>query len=264
MDNVRMPAIFVGHGSPMLALEHSGVTRRLRALGEEVTAIFGLPKAILMLSAHWYKNRSLVQLTLHPKQIYDMYGFPPELYEVKYQPVGCEELSRSVMSLMGSDVAVDNTWGIDHGAWTPLVHMFPDASVPVVQISVNAAAGALGCYEIGRRLARLRDEGYMIMGSGNVVHNLRMVNWDSAGGSWEALAFDRYVVEAIEKRSDRKIIDYTDNANAHYAVPTADHFLPLLYVLGASDGERPMVFNNLCTLDSMSMTGFAFGLTSSE
>lgn len=264
MENKRMPAIFIGHGSPMLALESSKITHTLHKLGERIFKEFGKPKAILVVSAHWYKSHNLVQRVARPEQIFDMYGFPEALYEVKYHPSGCQELSDEVLKIPGLDVVEDNSWGIDHGTWTPLVHMIPDASVPVVQLSVNGAIGTRGCYEIGRQLAFLRDKGYLVMGSGNIVHNLRMVNWASKGGSVQAEAFKNFIVEAVENRNDEKIIGYTANENAHYAVPTADHFLPLLYVLGSSEDEQPFVYNNVCELDSMAMTGFAFGLTSSE
>ncbi len=260
MAEKRMPAIFVGHGSPMLALDNDCVTEGLKSIGEKVIAEFGRPKAILMISAHWYKGRNLVQKTEQPEQIFDMYGFPKALYEVDYRPHGCAELSSAVLAIKEIGATVDNSWGIDHGTWTPLVHMFPHATIPVVQLSVNGVIGPRGCYEMGRLLAQLRNQGFMIMGSGNVVHNLRRVNWDSDHGSKETIEFNDYITAAIESRDDRAVIDYQTNKWANYAVPTPDHFLPLLYVLGAAEGEKPLVFNNVCNLDAIAMTGYAFGL----
>lgn len=257
---MRMPAIFVGHGSPMLALESDGVTEALKEVGEKVLSEFGRPKAILMVSAHWYKGRNLVQRTPHPQQIFDMYGFPKALYEVEYKPSGCEELSDAVLAINDLGAVVDNSWGIDHGTWTPLVHMFPGAQIPIVQLSVNGIAGPQGCYDIGRLLAPLRSQGYMIMASGNVVHNLRRVDWDSNRGSVEAVAFNDFITNAVAQRDDRQVVGCETNPNAHYAAPTPDHFLPLLYILGATEGERPYVFNNVCTLDSIAMTSYAFGM----
>ncbi len=260
MEQKRMPAIFVGHGSPMLALDNDKVTDGLKAIGKEVIGKFGQPKAILMLSAHWFKGRNLIQKTSHPEQVFDMYGFPKALYEVEYKPKGCAELSDAVLAIKEIGAVVDNTWGIDHGTWTPLVHVFPGATIPIVQMSVNGVIGSKNCYEIGRLLAPLRAQGYLIMGSGNVVHNLRRVDWDSDHGSPETLAFNEFITSAVERRDDQTVIDYGQNQYARYAAPTPDHFLPLLYVLGASVGEKPNVFNNVCNLDAIAMTGFAFGL----
>lgn len=255
-----MPAIFVGHGSPMLALDNDNVTDGLKAIGKRVIEKFGKPKAILMVSAHWYKSHNLIQKTGHPQQVFDMYGFPKALYEVEYKPKGCAELSDAVLSIKGLDVEVDNSWGIDHGTWTPLVHLFPGATIPIVQLSVNGVAGPQGCYDIGKQLAPLREQGYLIMGSGNVVHNLRRVNWNSNHGSPETISFNDFIVKAVEDRDDETVIDYQQDKNARYAAPTPDHFLPLLYILGASEGEKPLVFNNVCNLGSIAMTGFAFGM----
>ena len=251
-----MPSIFLGHGSPMLALDDNNITHTLSSLGQRIIRDYGRPKAILMISAHWYKNRNLIQRTGHPTQIYDMYGFPKALYAVKYPVSGCAELSDAVLAIKELGAVVDNTWGIDHGTWTPLVHMFPDADIPVVQLSVNGILTPQQCYEIGHLLAPLRSEGYLIMGSGNVVHNLRRVNWESRQGSPEAVAFNRYITDAVERRDDEAVIGYASHPNARYAVPTPDHFLPLLYILGSSDGRRITTFNNHLELDSMAMTGY--------
>lgn len=254
----RMPAIFIGHGSPMLALEDSKVTHELARIGQKVLTEHGLPRAILMISAHWYKSTNLVQRTAHPEQIFDMYGFPRALYEVKYQPEGYAALSDAVLGIKELGAKVDNNWGIDHGAWTPLVHMFPEADIPVVQLTVNGVVGPRQNYEIGQLLAGLRDQGYLIIGSGNVVHNLRQVDWENAHGTREAEAFNDFIVRSVEQRNDDAAINFSSHTNARYAVPTPDHYLPLLYVLGASQGEKPLVFNNMCTLGAMAMTGFYF------
>lgn len=251
-----MPSIFLGHGSPMLALDDNKLTQTLSRLGQQILNNYGRPKAILMISAHWYTNCTLIQRTDSPQQIYDMYGFPKALYEVKYPVSGCVMLSDAVLAIKGLGVEVDNTWGIDHGTWTPLVHVFPDADIPVVQLSVNDALTPRQCYEIGQRLAPLRSQGYLIMGSGNVVHNLRRVNWGSRQGSPEAVAFNRYITEAVERRDDAAVIGYSNHPDARYAVPTADHFLPLLYVLGSNDGRHVTIFNNQLELDAMAMTGY--------
>ena len=255
-----MPAVFVGHGSPMLALEDDEVTRGLAALGQKIISDFGKPRAILMVSAHWYTRGNLVQKTEAPKQVFDMYGFPQRLYEVKYSPAGCAALSDALLGIDGLDAAIDNSWGIDHGAWTPLVHVFPKADVPVVQLSVNASLSPQACFQIGTLLEPLRHAGFLVMGSGNIVHNLRRVNWESQHGSPEALAFEQFVTDAVQAADYPSLFAYQNHPHARYAVPTNDHFLPLFYVWGAAEGEHVTVFNRICNLDSMSMTGFAFGM----
>ena len=256
----KMPAIFVGHGSPMIALDHNELTDTYHRLGKRILEEFGKPRAILMVSAHWYTHGTLVQSAAKPRQVYDMYGFPPELYALKYEPTGFAALTREVTDLLGNGVEVDDNWGIDHGTWSILVHIFPEADIPVVQLSVNGDIAACQSYELGQKLASLREKGYLIMGSGNVVHNLRRVEWENEHGNPAADRFDAAIKAAIEARDDEAVIDFHRYPDADYAVPTPDHFLPLLYVLGASQGESPYIFNNIRTLGSMALTGYAFGL----
>ncbi len=257
--NSRMPVIFSGHGSPMIALENNGITQGMRAAGDAVLETYGRPKAILSISGHWYTRGSFVQSAEHPKQIYDMYGFPKELYEVRYPVTGSAPLTKEVLQLTGSDVTVNDEWGIDHGTWTVLVHMFPKADIPVVQLSVNGLLSAQESYHLGQKLTALREEGYLIFGSGNVVHNLGRVEWNNKGGSEQTVAFNDYIVDAVRRGDDQKVIHYEEGPSSSYAVPTPDHFLPLLYVLGAADGDHAEIFNNVCNLGSMAMTGFVFG-----
>lgn len=261
MEEKRMPVLFTGHGSPMLALEDSAVTRELHALGERIVAEFGNPKAILAISAHWYWEGTFVQTAPEPTQIYDMYGFPPELYEVKYPVKGCAGLSARVRELLGSSVEPDNRWGIDHGSWTVLVHLFPKADVPVVQLSVDMMKNPRQVYEIGRALAPLRDEGYLILGSGNVVHNLSRVDWEHPdSASDETRAFNADVIAKVRAHDDESLLNWEKLPHARYAVPTPDHYMPLLYTLGAAGGDDALVFNDVCNLGAIAMTGFAFGM----
>lgn len=255
----RMPVVFSGHGDPMIALRDDDVTRGMAAVGKNVIENVGRPKAILSVSAHWAGQETFVQKTETPKQIYDMYGFPKELYEVKYPVKGAAALSDRVLALLGDGVSVDNTWGIDHGTWTVLVHMFPDADIPVVQLSVDTAQPAEKLFEIGKKLAALRDEGYLIFGSGNVVHNLWRVEWDNPDGTDMTKAFNAYIIDAVKNGDDNRVIHYENAPDAAYAVPTTEHYLPLVYCLGAADGDKAKVFNNVCNLGSMAMTGFVFG-----
>ena len=256
MGQKRQMAIFVGHGDPMMALRDDEVAHGLRAMGERVLA--DEPRAILAVSAHWHTRGTLVQGDPTPRQVNDMYGFPPELYAIEYRPSGCAELTARVQELLGDDVEVDDTWGIDHGVWTPLHHMLPEANVPVVELSVNGLEGARYAYDLGRRLAPLRDEGFVVLGSGNVVHNLREVEWDNPVGTPACDEFDAAVRAAVEARDDERVIRYQELPHASYAVPTPEHYLPLLTVLGAAQGERPEALNDVRNLGAISMTSYAF------
>ena len=256
----KMPAVFVGHGDPMIALKINEMTETLKKVGRDIIEKYGEPKAILCISAHWYTKDTFIQSTEIPNQVYDMFGFPNELYEVKYPVKGSKELTKDVEKILGNEVKINDDWGIDHGTWTVLVHMFPEAKIPVVQLSVNANLSANKAYKLGEKLAKLREKGYLIVGSGNIVHNLRKIEWDNPKGSQEADKFDRYILDNIIKREDEKVIKYEEHEYSNYAVPTPDHFTPILYILGASQGEKPYIFNEMRELGSLSMTSYIFGL----
>ena len=230
----------------------------MAAVGRSITEEYDRPKAILALSGHWYTRGTYVQKTDEPRQVYDMYGFPQELYEVEYPVKGDGELSDRVLSILGDDVSIDNSWGIDHGTWTVLVHMFPDADIPVVQLSVDGTLSTDKMYEIGHKLSALRDEGYLIFASGNVVHNLRLVQWDNPDGTEMAHRFNDYIVDAVLAGEHEKVINYQDGPDSRYAVPTPDHYIPLIYAIGAAGNDKAEVFNKVCNLGSMAMTGFVF------
>ena len=251
-----LPVVFSGHGSPMIALEHNAITEGMDRIGRAVESQFGRPKAILMVSAHWYTHGTFVQSAPEPRQVYDMYGFPKELYEVKYPAKGDGELTQKVQALLGSAVAVNDDWGIDHGAWTVLV---PMADIPVVQLSVDGDISHAEEFALGQKLAALRKEGYLILGSGNVVHNLRKVEWENAGGSAATLRFNDYITEAVLQGDTAKVIGFESHPDAGYAVPTPD-YLPLLVCLGAAGTDRAQVFNKICNLGYMAMTGYAWGM----
>ena len=256
----KMPVIFVGHGDPMIALKINEMTETLKKIGKDIIEKHGEPKAILCISAHWYTKDTFIQSTEIPNQVYDMFGFPNELYEVKYSVKGSKELTKDVEKILGNEVKINDDWGIDHGTWTVFVHMFPEAKIPVVQLSVDANLSANKAYKLGEKLAKLREKGYLIVGSGNIVHNLRKIEWDNPKGTQEADKFDRYILENISKREDEKVIKYEEHEYSNYAVPTPDHFMPILYILGASQGEKPYIFNEMRELGSLSMTSYAFGL----
>lgn len=258
MNENRMPVVFSGHGSPMLALEHNEITEGIAAVGKKVLDTCGKPKAILAVSAHWYTDTPLIQSAANPEQIYDMYGFPEELYQVKYPVSGDAALTGQVQSILGNQVTIDDSWGIDHGTWTVLVHMFPDADIPVVQLSVSRGLSAGEIYEMGKKLSVLRSQGYLIFGSGNIVHNLMHVEWDNEGGTEMTRRFNQQITEAIQAGRIETVLSYPALPDASYAVPTPEHFLPLIYCLGAADGDHAEAFNTICNLGSMAMTGFYF------
>ena len=256
---MKMPVVFSGHGSPMIAVEHNEITAGMSAVGEKILKEYGKPKAILSISAHWYTRGTFTQSAEEPKQIYDMYGFPQKLYDVKYPVKGYHDLTDRATEILGSSVSVDDSWGIDHGTWTVLVHMFPRADIPVVQLSVDGTLSAEECFELGKKLSVLRQEGYLIFGSGNVVHNLRRVEWDNPDGTRMTHAFNDYIINAVKNGENDKVIHYTSGPDAAYAVPTPEHYLPIVYCLGAANGDTAAVFNNVCNLGSMAMTGFIWG-----
>ena len=250
-----MPVIFVGHGSPMNAIEDNEYTKTWRSLGERLPR----PEAIVSISAHWYTKGTKIMNEESPKTIYDMYGFPKELYEIIYDSPGSPKLAGATKELISKETEYDNSWGIDHGTWSVLVHMYPDRDIPVFQISIDAYAPPEVHYNIGRELRELRKEGVLILGSGNIVHNLRLVDWHqkNKGFDW-AYEFDDYIYESILNNNHEAIIRYKEKGDiARLAVPTPDHFYPLLYVLGASDEkDKISAFNKSCELGSLTMTGY--------
>jgi len=252
----RMPVVFVGHGSPMNAVEDSAFSEGWKKIAADIP----VPKAILMVSAHWMTEGSFVNDSASPKMVYDMYGFPEELYAVKYNASGSAELAHRVQSLLNG-TSVDNTWGIDHGAWSVLRRMYPKADIPVVQLSVDMTKDAAYHFNLGKALAPLRDEGVLVIASGNVVHNLSRVDWNMDGGYDWASQFDSYITSAVKEHRFSDVIHYEKAGScAQKSFTTPDHFFPLLYVLGASGGEDEVrVYNNECALGAISMTCFVIG-----
>lgn len=251
----KMPVVFVGHGSPENALGNNDFARGW----EKAAAVLTRPKAILCISGHWYTDGMRVCSSRHPKQIFDMYGFSPELSNIDYKPEGSPELAARVKELLPG-VRDDEKWGIDHGAWSVLCRMFPKADIPVVQLSVDRRQGAAEHFEVGRRLAPLRGEGVLILCSGDVVHDIGKVDWEMDGGFPWAIEFDAWVKERIlSGRFDEVVRSYKEAPHAKRAVPTKDHYYPLLCALGAGAGSEAAVFNKACTLGSISMTSYVLG-----
>lgn len=255
----RMPSIFFGHGSPMNTLERNRYTEGWAEFGETIPR----PKAILAISAHWYIRGTRVTAMPKPRTIHDFGGFPRALHEVQYPAAGDAALAARVAELLRPlDVKLDMDWGLDHGTWSVLVHVFPDANVPVVQLSIDATQPAAFHYELGRKLAHLREEGILIMASGNIVHNLATVRWqkDAEPYDW-ARSFNATVRNLLETSAHDRLIAYeTLGEEARLSIPTPEHYLPLLYVLGTQgDGEAVRIFNDGIDIGSIGMTSVVIG-----
>jgi 4,5-DOPA dioxygenase extradiol len=237
----RMPVIFFGHGTPMNTLARNRYTEAWRRLGQAMPR----PRTILCVSAHWYTHGTGVTAMERPETIHDFYGFPQALFDVQYPAPGDPALAARVRDLLQSvDVDLDQTWGLDHGTWSVLVHAFPDADVPVVQLSIDGMQPPRFHYELGRRLAPLRDEGVLVIGSGNVVHNLRVLDRrdDAPGFDW-AVRFNDHVRNALAARDHDALIDYAAGGeDAALAVPTPEHYLPLLYIAALQGEDEPISF----------------------
>ena len=251
----KMPVLFIGHGSPMNAIEDNAFTREWVETGRSLPR----PRAVLSVSAHWVTGGTSVTDILHPRMVYDMYGFPKELYEVDYRPAGAPELAHAVLGLLPHAI-VDNRWGIDHGTWSVLCRMFPEADIPVFQVSLDAGASREDHYAMGQALAPLCEQGVLILGSGNVVHNLPLVEWTRAGGFPWAQEFDHYIQERILAGDTDGVIHYEKaGASSQNAFRTTEHFDPLLYALGAAGSSSgAVVFNDRCIMGSISMTCYRF------
>ncbi len=240
--NGTMPAVFFGHGNPMNAISSNAYTEAWRQIGISVRR----PRAVLSISAHWYAPQTAVTSMLQPRTIHDFGGFPPKLYSVKYDPPGSPELAERVAQLLGSDVVLDDQrWGLDHGTWSVLVHVFPDADIPIVQLSIHESEPAEVHYGKAKRLAALRDEGVLIIGSGNLVHNLHTYAWgrhDVVPFEW-VTRFEAGTRALILAHDHQPLIAYEKlGRDALLAVPTPEHYLPLLYILALQSDGEPVSF----------------------
>lgn len=257
-----MPALFIGHGSPMNGIEDNEFSRQWSVLGKEIPK----PSAVLVVSAHWLTRGTWITAMAHPKTIHDFGGFPQELFEVQYPAPGSPALARETSELITSvPVGLDHEWGLDHGTWAVVRHMYPEAIIPVLQLSIDYYESPDFHYRLGRDLGALRKRGVLIIGSGNMVHNLRMVAWDKLnesgfGFDW-ALEMNALFKTKIESKDHRDLIDYRNLGHAgKLAIPTPDHYFPLLYLLGIQ-GEKEDVsfFNDKAVGGSLTMTSVKFG-----
>ena len=238
----RMPVIFVGHGNPLNALESNNYTQAWKSIGQTIRK----PKAILAVSAHWYVPGTFVTAMGWPQTIYDFGGFPPELYQIKYNAPGSPALAGRVKELLSPiAVGLDHSWGLDHGTWSVLVHMFPEADIPVVQLSIDETQPAAYHYELAQKLQSLRDEEVLVFGSGNLVHNLHTYAWGKhavAPFDW-AIKFEEEVMSYLLAAEHEPIVHYESlGRDALLSVPTPEHYLPLIYVIGLRQGEDQVSF----------------------
>ncbi len=242
MSEPRMPALFLGHGSPMNVLEDNDFTQTWERLGQTLPR----PRAILAVSAHWYTRGTAVTAMENPRTIHDFGGFPQALFDVRYPAPGSPELAKTIQELL-LPIAVTadlSEWGFDHGSWGVVKKMYPEADIPMVQLSIDGTRPPEYHYQLGQKLAALRDQGVMIIASGNVVHNLRMVRWqgDPAPYPW-AESFNQFVRDNIAWRGEagaHPLVNFMQHEGAALSNPTIEHYLPLLYVLGAWDGQEPI------------------------
>ncbi|MGA9376103.1 MAG: 4,5-DOPA dioxygenase extradiol [Mycobacterium sp.] len=249
-----MPAAFIGHGSPMNALDANRYTAAWREFGQSVPR----PRAILVISAHWYINATAVTAMTRPRTIHDFYGFPPELYAIGYPAPGLpalfDEVAETVRpTWVGAD---EDSWGIDHGTWSVLLHAFPDADVPVVQLSINAEQPLEYHLDLGARLAPLRQRGILVLGSGNIVHNLRVMSpaLRDTGFDWAA-SFDDAARELLTS-APADVLKLREHPDFERAVPTADHFIPMLYFAGLAAATPATVLVQGYDYGSLSMASY--------
>jgi len=258
----RMPAVFFGHGSPMVAIEANDTSRAWAALA----AALPLPKAILSISAHWVTNATAVTAMARPRTIHDFgASFPKALFDKQYPAPGDPALAARVAQLLApTPVALDQSqWGLDHGTWSVLTHAYPAADVPVVQLGLDVNLTPAQRFEIGQRLRPLRDEGVLILGTGNIVHNLPAMDWGNAACppfDW-ALRFNKAMKQAVSENAPQGAIDFQAlGRDAELAAPTPEHFWPFLYILGAREaGDTARIFNDRIEHGSLAMTSVIFG-----
>jgi 4,5-DOPA dioxygenase extradiol len=257
----RMPVLFLGHGNPMNAIEENEYVQGFRTMAKSLPKV----KAVLCVSAHWYTRGTMVTAMPAPKTIYDFGGFPDALYQVKYPAPGDPELAKQTKELIKkTTVGLDNDWGLDHGAWTVLKHFFPKADVPVIQLSIDYTKPAQYHFELAKELMSLRDKGILIVGSGNIVHNLNQVDFnrihDNYGYDWAIEAREK-INSLLIKNDLQSIVNYDKLGKAlQLAAPTPDHFLPLIYTLGLkTEKDKTEFYNDKLLAGSLSMTSVKFG-----
>ena len=261
-DGNLMPVLFIGHGSPMNGIEDNEFSRRWKKMAQEIP----VPKAVLVVSAHWFTNGTQITAMDFPKTIHDFGGFPQALFDVQYPAPGNAMLAKETVDIIKSaKVELDHDWGLDHGTWTIVRHMYPDANIPVLQLSIDYSKGPQYHYDLGKELYELRKKGVLIIGSGNMVHNLRMIAWDKMdtdnyGFDWAVQMNDTFK-NLINDGNHQPLINYTGFGTAgKLAIPTPEHYLPLLYTLSLQSGnDKAEFFNDKAVAGSLTMTSVKIG-----
>lgn len=252
----KMPIMFVGHGSPMNAIEDNEFTKEWVRIGKNLVK----PSAIVSISAHWFTKGTFVTSMENPETIHDFYGFPKELFDVEYPAKGNPALANQTKEIIHSaEVILDKEWGLDHGTWSVLRRMYPEADIPIIQLSIDYTKDARWHFELAKELEVLRNKGVLILGSGNIVHNLRLVNWKNPDEKYDwAEDVNSKFKENILSNEFSKLINYNDfGSEAKLAIPTPDHYFPMLYILGLKQkNEEVLFFNDKTVLGSVSMTSF--------
>jgi 4,5-DOPA dioxygenase extradiol len=259
VDGARMPVLFIGHGSPMNGIEDNNFSQHWKQLGKEIP----LPRAVLIVSAHWFTRGTFITAMEHPKTIHDFGGFPKALFEVQYPAPGDPALAKETAQIIKkTNVVLDHDWGLDHGAWSIVRHMYPEANIPILQLSIDYTQKPAFHYELAKELRVLRTKGVLIMGSGNMVHNLRMMNWNSpeTGFDWANEMNDTFK-RLIANGDHAALVEYEKlGQEARLAIPTPEHYLPLLYTLGLQERSEPIsLFNDKTMMGSISMTSVRIG-----
>ena len=261
-EEEKMPVLFIGHGSPMNAIEDNAFSKRWQQMGKEIPR----PKAVVVVSAHWLTKGTMVTAMPNPKTIHDFGGFPKALFDVQYPAPGNPELANEIQKLITNPaVELDHEWGLDHGTWSVVKHMYPNADIPVLQLSIDYYKPAAYHYELAKQLLALRKKGVLIIGSGNMVHNLRMVAWNKLsepeyGFDW-ALEMNVVFKNKIENGLHKELIQYEKlHKAATLAIPTPDHYYPLLYILALqTDNDKVSFFNDKVVGGSLTMTSVKIG-----
>ena len=261
-EEEKMPVLFIGHGSPMNAIEDNIFSKRWQQMGKEIPT----PKVVVVVSAHWLTKGTMVTAMPNPKTIHDFGGFPQALFDVQYPAPGSPELATEIQKLITNPaVELDHDWGLDHGTWSVVKHMYPDADIPVLQLSIDYYKPAAYHYELAKQLLSLRKKGVLIIGSGNMVHNLRMVAWDKLnepeyGFDW-ANEMNSLFKQKITDNDFKSLINYQSlGTAAKLAIPTPDHYYPLLYTLGLQNGKDEIsFFNDKAVGGSLTMTSVKIG-----
>lgn len=261
-EDIKLPVLFIGHGSPMNGIEDNEFSQTWAKMGKEVTR----PKAVIVVSAHWLTRGTHVTAMEEPKTIHDFGGFPQALFDVEYPAKGSPELAKETAKLITStDVGLDHDWGLDHGTWTVVRHMYPDADIPVLQLSIDYGKPAEYHYNLAKQLSALRKKGVLIIGSGNMVHNLRMIDWrklnePNYGFDW-AIEMNDIFKQKIQGGDHKALMEYEKlSKSAKLAIPTPDHYYPLMYILGLQDNKDELsFFNDKLVGGSLNMTSVKIG-----